>query len=245
MYRVKLYGCTGQERDAFASFLAATLKIDPDTAEELLRSSPVVIAETGDHSRAERLKSLIESRQGLCLVESDGGEADEIEEIRPAVTSSEDRGPELQRESDAKVSGPFVRPALLAGIAALVSVGLLWLFSGSSKIDGRGIPASISEQTVERTGEQRASHVDAGLLIDDLEDEVRRLEKKAVDLNVRVRWHQEDLMKLYNSQLPDYQSIRHKKLLLRTAQVELTSVRKALREKRDRLASVSRVTGER
>lgn len=240
MYRVKLYGCTGSEPELFARFLAATLEIDPDKAQGLLQATPVVIAETGDRSGADRLKALIESRQGLCLVESDRDEFYQKPEGLAAASSVEASNAATAKEHQ-KIRRQFLRPIYLVGAGAMVAFCIVWLFSGSPNREVKEAHTSSPQPVADTTTGNADGAIIADSPVDRLRQQVEKLEKKANDLKVQEQWDQEELMALYNLHSTDYEGIRLKKLQLRTTQTELASVLKALRKGKSRLKTVEQL----
>jgi hypothetical protein len=68
-YRLKLYGRTSNDPDAFSANLAAVLGIDVYTARDYLDRVPVTMKEGLSEQKAERLRSVLASVGALCLVE--------------------------------------------------------------------------------------------------------------------------------------------------------------------------------
>jgi len=75
LYRIKLYGQSGDDPEAFAQSLAELLRIRTPLASALLRRTPVVIRENLTREEAENVREMIAVINGLCLVEAmDGAE---------------------------------------------------------------------------------------------------------------------------------------------------------------------------
>ena len=68
-YRIKLYGHTTGDPEAFCRNLAAVLNIEIEDALRLLRQAPVPVAEDIDEKEAERLEGRLSAIRALSLVE--------------------------------------------------------------------------------------------------------------------------------------------------------------------------------
>jgi hypothetical protein len=68
-YRVKLYGHTETDDETFCQELANALRIRPDQAKALLAKAPVVLKKKATEAQAERLRTVIQSVKGLCIIE--------------------------------------------------------------------------------------------------------------------------------------------------------------------------------
>lgn len=94
LYRIKLYGHSGQDEEWFAKKLAVILETTDEEAEGLVRTVPVVIKDGLDKDRAERLKEILAAINALFLVEPMG------ETAVPAESLSEETGGPASAEAE-------------------------------------------------------------------------------------------------------------------------------------------------
>ena len=72
LYRIKLYGHSGQDTEWFAKKLAVILEMSDEDAVTLVKKAPAVIKEGIDKDRVERLREILASINALILVEPMG-----------------------------------------------------------------------------------------------------------------------------------------------------------------------------
>ncbi len=83
LYRIKLYGHSGQDGEWFVKKLAVVLQLSEAEAEDLVHAVPVVIKEGIEKDQADRLGEILTSIQALFLVEPMGG-VEATAEAQPA-----------------------------------------------------------------------------------------------------------------------------------------------------------------
>lgn len=116
-YRLKLYGRTSNDPDAFSANLAAVLGVDVYTAKDYLDRVPVTLKERLSEQKAERLRSVLASVGALCLVEPMDAPEEQLKTpARSRETSVADAF--LMRQETTDDSEGFlpsrVKPSLLA-----------------------------------------------------------------------------------------------------------------------------------
>jgi hypothetical protein len=191
-YRIKLYGHTTSDPEAFCKNLAAVLNIGIEDALGLLRQAPVPIAEGIDEKEAERLESRLSAIHALSLVEPTA-EDSPYEESFPT---------EIPAPSGVPVSLPFrlskdetFRWLAWSGVLAVV-VGISVLFLVASftstylQLDRKQTKTSSQEKKASEIApnpsEEQLS-AEKAQLADDILARIDSLEREIPELQAKLR----------------------------------------------------------
>jgi hypothetical protein len=128
--RIKFYGYSGNDPDMFCRNLAALLNISSEQARTILtdvRDGPVVLAAGVEQKAAEKLQQLVQSKQGLCLLEP---EQEEPEDATPAASGTWSSVPEQAETEVVEQRTPLVTKVVLIGLASLIAGFVIYTGSG-------------------------------------------------------------------------------------------------------------------
>jgi hypothetical protein len=189
-YRLKLYGRTSSDPEAFCSDLAAVLGIEPSIARDYLNRVPVSIKEGISQQKAERLRSVLASVGALCLLEPMDGEEQPPASPTAAKETSITEALLMRRgrtDEDAGLLPSNVRPSMivLLGVLVILCVGGLYLMIATQStrediaLNGpREITTARHSRPVRTVSDQE--------VIGRLEDEANDLKAKLPELKSRL-----------------------------------------------------------
>jgi len=186
LYRIKLYGQSGDDPEAFARSLAELLRIHTPLASALLRRTPVVIRENLTREEAENVREMIAVINGLCLVEPMDGFAESPSSRFPAKARS------VVREAISELSN---RNLLWLGLgAALLVIFFLGAFALTHKVSVRQkVPGSVlrgesrpiqesAKRTTPALTADEPSEEDLEQRVSSIEEEIPKLRKELAEV---------------------------------------------------------------
>jgi hypothetical protein len=189
-YRLKLYGRTSNDPDAFCANLAAVLGIDGSTARDYLNRVPVTMKEGLSEQKAERLRTVLASVGALCLVEPMDGV--ELQPSLPSPTRETALADALlmRPEKTGEDSG-FLPSRMKPSLLALVSVvfflcvaGLYLLIATRSVREDMAVNAPRQKVTPQET--QTAKTVSDEEALPMLKGQIIYLEEELPKLKARL-----------------------------------------------------------
>jgi hypothetical protein len=209
-YRVKLYGHSTEDAEAFSKSLAAVLNREPDEALTILLNVPVVVADGLEKNKAEHVATVIESIKGLCLVEpTEGDEPDtDTKERAPSGRAepeavSSDRVEATREQGDgASNLRQWVLIALAAGFAVFLVVAYLDTFQEVGERMTPQKPPTVTEHTEEASIRRETEPPDPSLA---MEQEIWTLQNKLGVLRDRIQEQDVLVKSLYSSSSVDRQ----------------------------------------
>jgi hypothetical protein len=121
LYRIKLYGHSGQDGEWFVKKLAVVLQLSDAEAEDLVHAVPVVIKEGIEKDPADRLGEILTSIQALFLVEP-MGEIGETAEAQPTTFDVLEATVQADRQDALRADIWMIIGVVGAGILIVLSV---------------------------------------------------------------------------------------------------------------------------
>lgn len=147
LYRIKLYGHSGQDGEWFVKKLAVVLQVSDAEAEDLVHAVPVVIKEGIGKESADTLGEILTSIQALFLVEP-MGEIEETAEAQPPKFDVLEATVRADKQDALRADVWMIFGAVAAGFLIILSV-VGYISSWKSYSPDASAPATLpSKQRV-------------------------------------------------------------------------------------------------
>jgi len=203
-YRVKLYGHSTDDADAFSKSLAVVLNKEPDEALRTLLSAPVIVADGLERRKAEHLAAVIESIKGLCLVEpTEGGAPDtDTDEVEPPGREGLEAVPsdqtEAMRERGERASNIWQWILVALGAGSIV-FAIVAYFSVFQEVHERVTPSKTPSEIEKTEKEAAGQDVEAEDPSVALTQEIGVLQEKLGVLRDRIEEQRALVKSLYSA----------------------------------------------
>jgi hypothetical protein len=248
LYRIKLYGYSGDNPEAFARSMAALVSADPGDVLEWLKRPPVTVKEGLPKEKADTIVEAINILRGLCLAEPVDAEPGDEAMARLAELS-------MMRQAEAgayadKFDSLFSRPRtwlIVGGVVILlliaISISLLGGRDAAENVNTVDRPALETPKdgsVITKYGVSEARPY-AGWSEPDLLREYEAIQNSIKEMKIELQLHQRDLRRLsstYGANREHIESRRQKlgrlRWRIRVAGQELEMLKTAILEARRR-----------
>jgi hypothetical protein len=248
LYRVKLYGYTGDNPEAFARSLGALVKRDPKEVLEMLKHPPIVLKEGLPKDRADTIVEAVNILKGLCLSEPmrAAPEDDAMARLAELTMMRDAQGDTIKDDAWAFFSKR--RTAIIVGVIIFLFVLLIsWPFlKRSGSIRARNVQVNQNEAKESRgslsTGAKNLANEE--YLYEqpylewsqyELKKEHAALNESLKDMRIELQLHQRDLNRLksrFNAQSEHVRSRMQKlgqlRWRMKVAAQEMEMIKEAL-----------------
>jgi ribosomal protein L7/L12 len=242
-YRLKLYGRTANDPDAFSANLAAVLGIDASTARDYLNRVPVTIKEGVSEQKAERLRSILASVGALCLVEPMNGAEQQPPSAAPARETAIADALLMRPEKTIDGTGflpSSVKPSLLAlvGVVVFLCVGGLYLLLATRPAREEMAINAPKEKTT--TQDQKAQTMSDEETLPLLKAQITYLEGELPKLNSRLMEEQAGYDLLAKTPGVKFDDLQQKSLAVQEVQEQINTTRWQIQTIKKKVALMER-----
>lgn len=197
LYRIRLYGHSGENREQFVKSLSTVLGIEYDEADGILRSVPVVVRSGLFKDQADQIQKLLSAIKALSLIETEV--SDELGGAAQFSGTVPSHFPESVTGRGGPPSGYRKGLTLVIGIIGLALV-LLALLLGAMLVD-RAVP-ELPDQAVSTSGPtgNRPSQQDEGEplpSVEELQMEITQVRNEALTIKARLMAVENELATLF------------------------------------------------
>jgi hypothetical protein len=238
LYRIKLYGHTGEDKEAFAENLAAVLQVDEKRARSLVAGVPSVLGEGLPQKRAQVLMEALKIIRALVIMEPmEGGSIAErtaLEKERDLFLQSDTLPIDEPRSGGASSRMKWAVPVTTL---ALVLVAVLVLYLGTYRPDAPASRTRGSEFKHGRIGStvQETSPYQ-GMTIDELRDEASLLQEEMALVGTELTESNKFLVKLRNTYGMDKDEIHRVNVSVATLRNRYLAAKRELGRVKRRIA---------
>lgn len=219
LYRIKLYGHSGDDTETFCKNLAVILGIDLEEARSLLLESPAVIKEGVEREKAEEFCKLLEPIRALCIVEPlDGvaGESAPLPGIASALLSERSKADDVEKK--ATLRSWTWTTALVVTIGAFLLFVVIGLISSFWGLYSHNRPPAKSFQGIVGSTESQADPQASGaglVSFEDLQSQIDEVEARIESQRFRLAEAEKDRDRLHRTTRAQSRDLEESALIIR------------------------------